>query len=119
MPAKVLAKPIRFKFPHLVATAPKPAALLGSAGLIDTFGWDTVFGIKMPDVNTAIRKNASSPPNFTGSSSYGATASGNFGIWQLTQGGSGATLYMSVPIPSGNLNFNNVDYPYVDAIATI
>jgi len=121
MPAEVLANPIRFKFPHLVA-APKPMAQLGSAGLIDTFGWDTVFGIKMPDVNTAIRKNASSPPSFTKSNSYGgatATASGNFNIWQLTQGGSGSTLFMSVPIPSGTLNFAGTDYPFVDAVATI
>lgn len=117
--------PLRLKFTDLVSTPSRlgrTKALLGDSGAqVDTFGWDTVFAIRLPDVNNAIAKAGSSPPSYQQSKAYGsvdASITGTFGMWQLTQGGGGSIIYMNVPLPSGTLQFNGA-YPYSDAVATI
>lgn len=67
-----------------------------------TNGWDTVYALYFPDVNTAIRVAKSSPPPFTFTDS-GTTLAGSFGDWQLSAGGDGENLHMSIPITSSTL----------------
>lgn len=64
---------------------------------VSTHGWDTVFVIPVSDVNQAIIDKKSSPPNFNYSDST-ASLSGNFGDWQITQGGDGKNIRMSIPM---------------------
>ena len=71
----------------------------------ETFGWDTVFAIRVDDANTAIRNAKSSPTSFSapGTDSLSGiqfTASGSFGDWQICLGGSGGLIHMQTPIPS-------------------
>lgn len=115
---------LRITFPHLTSgPAPKARkqAQSTSGAVVDTFGWDTVFAIRLPDVNRAIAKAGSSPTSYRASRQYGsvnASIDGTFGTWAVTQGGSGSIVYMTIPLPSGTLEFEGT-YPYVDAVATI
>ncbi len=79
----------------------------------DTNGWDTVFAIKFPDVNAAIKKAKSSPQSFelnddTDPDSKLALA-GVFGDWALTTGGQGQNVHMALPILRGQLKRTALD----------
>ena len=64
---------------------------------VSTHGWDTAFVIPISDVNKAIIDKKSSPLNFQYSDST-ASLSGNFGDWQITQGGDGKNIRFSIPM---------------------
>jgi len=69
-----------------------------------TYGWDTVFGIPVPDVNKAIVDHKSSPKNFSQTEdSY--TLSSDFGDWQISLGGDGKNVKMSLPLSNIVLNY--------------
>jgi Clostridium P-47 protein len=73
--------------------------------LADTYGWDTAFAIRATDVNAAIVRAHSSPPNFSASTAdphtgKTVTVTGDFGDWQLTLGGSGKLVRFSTPVTS-------------------
>jgi hypothetical protein len=79
-------------------------AVASSGQVASTFGWDTVFAIRIRDVNAAIR-NASPAPYPAGfahpyqSSTLGAVPfRGNFGPWQMCSGGSGDIVRFAVPL---------------------
>ena len=71
--------------------------------VFDTNGWDTVYVIPLPDVNTAIANKKTSPTSWSGSiapSLFNPTkidATGTFSTWSLTTGGSGAIIRMHIP----------------------
>ncbi len=90
-----------------------------AAQAIDTFGWDTVSAIRLPDVNKAIEKAGSSPSGFDSTGDSGARGVGTFGDWTVVQGGSGTLLMMQLPLPSGTVTFSGTDYPYEQAVARI
>ncbi|PRY27013.1 P-47 protein [Spirosoma oryzae] len=62
-----------------------------------TFGWDTAFGIPVPDANKAIVDKKSSPPSFAYAESSFTLAS-DFGDWQICQGGSGKNVRFAIPL---------------------
>ncbi|HOA93467.1 MAG TPA: TULIP family P47-like protein [Quisquiliibacterium sp.] len=69
----------------------------------DTYGWDTVFAVRVDDVNAAIARRGSSPTSFAGSSKdphtgVAVNVSGSFTSWQITMGGSGKLIHMSTPV---------------------
>jgi hypothetical protein len=77
-----------------------------------TNGWDTVFVIRVPDVNTAIAAKAVSPKTWSAkvpASLFGPEidANGTFGTWSVTLGGSGSILYMAIPF-TADLTTQNV-----------
>lgn len=86
----------------------------GTVGqLASTFGWDTVFAIRVRDANAAIR-NASPPPypvSFSQtyySNTLGTTPfRGSFGTWQICAGGSGELVRFAVPL-------TNIEYDAFD-----
>lgn len=84
----------------------------------DTNNWDTVYAIKFPDVNAALRKPGACPTSFGPVTEGGASASGTFGPWQLS-GGDGALLHMTVPIPTGSAAYDGHTYPMNGSVATI
>ncbi|NRQ36889.1 TULIP family P47-like protein [Nonomuraea sp. NN258] len=62
-----------------------------------TYGWDTAFAIPVPQVNEAIAEQGSSPAGFA-ITEYGYTLTGEFGPWQVCQGGDGRALRMIWPL---------------------
>ncbi|OPX90106.1 MAG: Macrolide export ATP-binding/permease protein MacB [Pelotomaculum sp. PtaB.Bin104] len=90
----------------------------------DTNGWDTVFAIRIKDVNSAIRLQKSSPTDFSQhyvdpETDDDITITGVFGDWQLTTGGDGKNLHMSVPIKTGTMTRNGKPYDMAGDVATI
>ncbi len=92
-----------------LAISPRPEALgqaVSDSGLkADTYGWDTVFAIRADDVNASIKRLATSPTTFSGSTTDPAThksvqVSGGFSDWHITLGGSGKLLNMRTPVTS-------------------
>lgn len=69
----------------------------GSDNPVYTFGWDTSFGIPVPDANKAIVDKKSSPKDFHYSESSFTLFSG-FGDWQICEGGSGKNIRFSIPL---------------------
>jgi hypothetical protein len=71
----------------------------------DTYGWDTVFAIRIDDVNASIARAKSSPTVFSASTKDPHTQievdiNGNFGDWEITLGGSGKLIHMKTPVTS-------------------
>lgn len=64
---------------------------------VTTHGWDTAFTIPAGDVNQAIINKKSSPAGFD-QDDPDVKLSGKFGTWQITQGGDGKNVRMSLPI---------------------
>ncbi|HET7462932.1 MAG TPA: TULIP family P47-like protein [Longimicrobium sp.] len=103
---------------HDAALFPRPAADVagtaqpGTTEPFDTNGWDTVYAIRLPDVNAAIAAQGTSPTAWQASlagSMFSAAvdAQGTFGPWRLVNGaGSGTTLRMEIPFPSATLTVN-------------
>lgn len=111
------AKVIEYKFAHLLQPGSVSAPLATEKAL--TYGWDTVFAIRMPDVNTAIVKAGCSPKSFVQQAPDGScTASGTFGPWQIS-GGDGVDLHFSIPIETGNLVYKGNTYAMDGAVVTI
>ncbi|MPQ49270.1 TULIP family P47-like protein [Marinifilum sp. N1E240] len=63
-----------------------------------TFGWDTSFGIPVPDANKAIIDKKSSPKSFSYSEASSFSLSGDFNDWQICKGGSGKNIRFSIPL---------------------
>ncbi|MFB0832766.1 TULIP family P47-like protein [Brevibacillus laterosporus] len=63
----------------------------------DTLNWDTVFAIPISKVNETIIKQKSSPKNFQYERKSGSVK-GVFGDWQITKGGDGSFIHLSIPI---------------------
>jgi hypothetical protein len=62
-----------------------------------TFGWDTSFGIPVPDANKTIVDKKSSPTTFNYKEDT-FSLSGDFGNWQICKGGSGKNIRFSIPL---------------------
>ncbi len=75
--------------------------------IADTFGWDTVFAIRLPDLNNALCKPNASPGSFSQDMGNGYHINGTFGFWQVKRGGDGKNLQLSVPIHTGTMGYNN------------
>ncbi|WP_299290155.1 TULIP family P47-like protein [Nitrosopumilus sp.] len=80
----------------------------------DTLGWDTTYVIKANDANRVLTKyhvwdtmnpfSATLGPGFS-------ISNGTFGPWQITSGGAGQDLHMSVEVPSATFNKQNTVVP--------
>lgn len=83
-------------------TAPAPAA--NSA--VYTYGWDTVFAIPAAEVNRAIVDHKASPRNFTvDDTPEGYSVNGEFGDWQICEGGDGKAVRMNLPLKNVTLKY--------------
>lgn len=76
-------------------------------------GWDTVFAIRYANVNASIVAAASSPDNFMESETEPdgdiAAITGAFGDWQMTGGGAGRLIMMTLPVPTVTLTRTGKD----------
>jgi len=85
----------------------------------ETYGWDTVFAIRVADVNAAIVRAKSSPPSFSGTGTdplqgTNFSLSGTFGDWQITLGGSGLLIHMATPVPAMNVKTAVKEFQFSD-----
>ncbi len=71
---------------------------------VDTYGWDTAFGIPVPDVNKAIIDRKSSPSAFS-FVDQDFDLSADFGDWQICQGGDGKAVRMLLPMTNVVLTY--------------
>ncbi|MGE0143691.1 MAG: TULIP family P47-like protein [Planctomycetota bacterium] len=113
---------IEVRFPHLLQLPEALPALPGAASDVkaSTYGWDTAFAIRMPDVNSAIVKAKCSPAGFSQVAPDGScSASGTFGPWQLCRGGDGVLVHFMIPITSGRMTFQGKDTSLSGAVASI
>lgn len=128
--------PVTFSFPHLDEQlkqeaeashdrtgAAMLAALAGGSNpppKADTLGWDTVYAIRVPDLNSAIIKQKTSPKTFAVSEPLGANSNlkGIFSDWQVTTGADGENMNVLVPATSGTFTFLSQDYDIGGAVFT-
>ena len=117
---KIVVYPSRFAL-HLHDPAPmtEPPAPASSVPIADTLGWDTVFAIRLPDVNKALKEPNASPGAFSKDLGGGYSIQGTFGPWQVTRGGDGRNLYLLAPITSGTMEFNNQPTSMAGGVATV
>lgn len=95
---------------------------MSNTNAVYTFGWDTSFGIPIPDANKAIVDKKSSPKNFSYSESTFSLSS-DFGNWQICEGGSGKNIRFSIPLTNLELTYtstgNKVTSPSGTAIMEV
>ena len=76
----------------------------------DTFNWDTIFAIPINEVNKGITNKKSSPKDFKSENTADKIyAQGDFGDWQITMGGSGSIIRLTLPISNLKGYFYNGD----------
>ena len=98
---------------------PETPAPQSSVPIADTLGWDTVFALRLPNVNNALKQPDASPGSFDLSLSSDYSIKGDFGPWQITRGGDGKNLYLLAPITSGAMEFNKQSISMAGAQATV
>jgi hypothetical protein len=76
-----------------------------------TYGWDTAFAVPVPKVNQTIVDHKSSPAGFSINES-GYTVTGQFGDWQICQGGDGKAVRMTWPLHNVVLTYSNTGKQY-------
>ncbi|MGI5162567.1 TULIP family P47-like protein [Microbispora sp. CA-102843] len=100
------------------------AAPVTSGVTFSTGGWDTVFAIRISDVNHAIAANAVSPTTWRArveASDFGPQidATGTFGTWSAAVGGgSGTNLRMHLPFDA-TVTVNGKDHPVKGGVAYV
>ncbi|MCX6614029.1 MAG: TULIP family P47-like protein [Acidobacteria bacterium] len=110
MSTAVATEPTRIKLPG-INTPPKKASPALKTGLTDVVtadigSWDTAFAVQVQYVNQAIAAANISPTQFTQTdSTMPATLSGTFGTWQISNGGSGELIEMTIPITTTQLTY--------------
>lgn len=90
----------------------------------DTYGWDTAFGIRVDDVNAAIKRAKSSPTAFqaVGEDALSGTkftVSGSFGDWRITLGGSGKLIHMATPVTTMDVKGGSAAFTFSEGAFVI
>ncbi|MBC9914312.1 TULIP family P47-like protein [Chitinophaga varians] len=94
-----------------------PAGMLAAEA--DTLGWDTVNSIRMPLVNETLEKSSRYPKEFHDTVSDTWSIGGRFNAWKLVRGGSGAIVFMELPMPEAHMAFGDKSLQFNDGSATI
>ncbi|NML37719.1 TULIP family P47-like protein [Chitinophaga sp. G-6-1-13] len=94
-----------------------PAGVLATEA--DTLGWDTVNSIRLPVVNATLEKSSRYPKEFHDVVSENWNIGGRFNAWKLVRGGSGAIVFMELPMPEAHMAFNDQSLQFNDGSATI
>lgn len=90
-------------------TSQRPTARLWTKSSADereasTYGWDTVFAVRVSDANAQIRRAKSSPSNFECSPEAGTTVRGTFGDWQIGLGGDDKLIHLYLPLHTAQVD---------------
>lgn len=100
-----------------------------TSDVFDTNNWDTVFAVRLTDVNKAIINGMAKNPNDYPSSwsaeipagpfTKSKSGSGTFGAWQLTMGGSGTIVRMHIPVLQCSVTSGETSISVTNATAYI
>jgi Clostridium P-47 protein len=83
-----------------------PAAPTDPNELTDTFQWDTVFAIKIKDVNAAIKSAGSSPVKMDYTLDGGGEVACTFGDWSIDSSGDGSLIHLNIPVNTCTFSLN-------------
>ena len=79
-----------------------------------------MFAIHISDANAAIVRAGTSPPSFTATDvADGYAVAGNFGPWQITTGGSGELIRLSIPVQNAVVTKPDKSTETVDGVALV
>ena len=87
--------------PRFVGRHMQPKELLAAEA--DTQGWDSASAVRLSQVNAAL-KTGFYPPDFNASVNKDWTASGTFGPWKMSRGGSGSIVFLKIPLVTATMN---------------
>src|SRR5512138_230870 len=116
--------------PHIRIWGGTPPFLLGRAALprvsaappAYTFGWDTVFAIRISDVNPQMRQSGACPEAFQAEIPNLCAAEGRFAPWRIVvgeDGGDQEILRLAIPVVAGTLVFQNTTYDLAGSEALV
>lgn len=83
-----------------------------NSGFVDTHGWDTVYAVRFPIINEALKKHFSPAGDMAHvlvvsyEDDY-LSVHGKFGAWQLTTGGAGNHIFLEIPFAEGTAEFKS------------
>ncbi|MGX5773725.1 TULIP family P47-like protein [Methylorubrum zatmanii] len=86
---------------------------------VATNGWDTVYALKVGLINEALAEYFGPGGDFASKLQFSQSmdptnalcVEGQFGAWQITTGGSGQQVNLTVPISSGTATLKNIGLP--------
>jgi hypothetical protein len=73
----------------------------------NTFGWDTVFGVRVSRLNEEIARRGASPTTFSQTIDDSQSIDGTFGPWQITSG-TGDIVHLGIPVTSCSVTIDGV-----------
>lgn len=87
----------------------------------DTFSWDTVFALKIQEVNDAIKDKDTSPKTMSQELSGGAKLNCTFDHWKISPTGDGALVHFEIPISDCTVSYigKSVTINNISAIAEL
>lgn len=97
--------------------APQAVSEIATRPTADTYNWDTVVALHFDTTNKAITNNWGTVDNRVKSVSQAASddpsynLSANLNPWQVTTGGDGKNINMSVPVSGGTYQAGTKSYP--------
>ena len=77
-----------------------------NAPLTNTNSWDTVFAVKIKDVNAAIKNNQASPTSMQQAMDEDGMVTASFGDWFVGDSGDGNLLHLNIPIVECEVVYN-------------
>ncbi len=118
---------LRFQLPGVTGAPQSEAADAGTppgapADPAHTFGWDTVFAVRISDVNAELAAPGVCPSRFAQAVDGVCDASGSFGPWRIATGPgceAATLLKLRVPLSSGTLTFDGRRYELAGSIADV
>jgi|GEM_PF-1503526 len=121
-----MATPLTFataSFERAEAPTPSPLhlAMLGAQrdGPVSTFGWDSVYTIKIDNINRQLREDRSTPKGFDSEIDEQNTARAEFGTWQIAATGDGKLINFELPLKQVTVTRGDRDVVLPDAVATV
>jgi len=79
-----------------------------SVDTAETYGWDTVFGIRVSDANAAIARSGAFPKSFEADDPIDeVSVRGEFGTWQISTGGDGDLVRLAVPLTTATITWTS------------
>ncbi|MCK0208667.1 TULIP family P47-like protein [Starkeya koreensis] len=97
-----------------------------NSGFADTHGWDTVYAVRFPIINEALKKHFDPKGDLADAliiehDDRYVSIKGKFGAWRLTTGGSGNRIFLEMPFTEGEVTFKlfGVTVKLADLVAKV
>ena len=106
------------------APKPEPTPLMAALqranhGPVSTFGWDSVFTIRIDAVNAELKRDGAGPAGFEQTIDDGHSAEAQFGDWSIANTGDGKLINFNVPLKNVRAVIGGVEKAMPNALATV